>query len=161
MEDAGTWRDPGDPYRVLGVSADAPQRDIGRAYRRAVQRVHPDTRPHDRQAAARFQVLTDAYELLRDPDRRAAYDRGHAARQPSGQPPTQSGQPVRVPRWRGSPFLLRPPSSQLIWAGPVRVEPPAATSATGPPGASEPAAEFDDPLVILGVRRGQVSGWPW
>jgi curved DNA-binding protein CbpA len=64
MEHAGPRRNPGDPYRVLGVSADASQRDIARAYRRAVQRAHPDARPRDPQAAARFQALTDAYDLL-------------------------------------------------------------------------------------------------
>ncbi len=86
MEHAGAGRTPGDPYGVLGVSADASQRDIARAYRRAVQHAHPDARPHDPEAAARFQALTDAYELLRDPVRRADYERNHPAPEPSRKP---------------------------------------------------------------------------
>jgi hypothetical protein len=159
MERAGPGRNPGDPYQLLGVSAGASQRDIARAYRRAVQRAHPDTRPHDPAAAARFQALTDAYDLLRDPGRRAAYDRTHPAGESSGQPP-RPGQPVPASRWHGSPLLLRPPSSQPIWAGPVHVEPPATAPATSEHGRSAAAAECDDP-VTLGPLPGQVSGWPW
>jgi hypothetical protein len=144
---------------VLGVSAGASQRDIARAYRRAVQRAHPDAHPQDRQAAARFQALTDAYGLLRDPGRRAAYDRGHPANEPSGQPPPSS-QPAPASRWRGSPFLLGPPPGQLIWAGPVLIEPPTTAPDTTPHERSAPAAEHDDPMVILGVRPGRVWGWP-
>ncbi len=154
MEHAGPGRDPGDPYAVLGVSTGASQRDIARAYRRAVQHAHPDAQPHDPQAAARFQALTDAYELLGHPGRRADYDRGRPAAEPSGQPPP----PRRTgasPRRPGSPFL-GPPPSQLIWAGPVHVEPPA--TATSPHGRGAPAEEFEDPIVILGARPGQVWG---
>jgi curved DNA-binding protein CbpA len=160
MDHAGPGRDPRDPYRVLGVSAGASQRDIVRAYRRAVQRAHPHARPCDRQAAARFQALTDAYELLRDPGRRADYDRSHPANEPSGQPPS-SRQPVPGSQWRSWPFLLGPPSSQPIWAGPVHVEPPATAPATSQHGRGAATAEFEDPAVILGVRPGRVWGWPW
>jgi curved DNA-binding protein CbpA len=153
MEQAGLRRNPGDPYRVLGVSAGASQQDIARAYRRAVQRAHPDARPHDRQAAARFQALTEAYDLLRDPGRRADYDRGHPARSPSGQPPP-SRRSAAASRWHGSPFLAGPPPGQPIWAGPVHIEPPATT----PHGDSAAAADFEDPVVILGMRPGQVWG---
>jgi curved DNA-binding protein CbpA len=160
MEHAGPGRNPDDPYRVLGVSAGASQRDIARAYRRAAQHVHPDTRPADRQAAARFQALTDAYELLRDPNRRADYDRGHPAREPSRKPPQPRPAGAR-PRRPGSPFLTGPPSSPLIWAGPVQVDPPATAPAPSQHGRGEQPAEFDDPVVIVWVRRGQVWGWPW
>jgi curved DNA-binding protein CbpA len=159
MEHAGPGPDPGDPYRVLGVDTGASQRDIARAYRRAVQHAHPDTRPGDpAAAAARFQALTDAYDLLRDPCRRAEYDRGHPASEPSGGPP-RPGQPVPWSRWPGSPFLLRPPPSQPIWAGPVHIEP----SATAPSqhARSSAAAESDDPVVILGPLPGRGWGWPW
>ena len=160
MEHPGPWRNSENPYGVLGVSADASQRDIARAYRRAVQHAHPDARPHDRQAAARFQALTDAYDLLRDRDRRAEYDRGHPAAEPGGRQP-RPGQPAPAPRWRGSPFLLRPPSSQPIWAAPVHIEPPATAPATSQQGRGAAAAGFDDPVVILGPRPGRVWGWPW
>jgi DnaJ domain len=166
MQDVGPHRGSGDPYRVLGVSVEASPRDITRAYRRAVQRAHPDARPHDRQAAARFRALTDAYDLLRDPGRRADYDRGRRAGRPGGPPPPPPGppqprQPVPTPRWRGSPLLLGPPPGPLIWAGPVQVEPPATAPATSPHGRGAAAAEFNDPAVILGVRPGQMWGWPW
>jgi curved DNA-binding protein CbpA len=151
MEDAGPRRTPGDPYQVLGVSAGASQQDIARAYRRAVQHAHPDTRPGDpAAAAARFQALTAAYDLLRDPGRRASYDRGHPAAEPSGQPPP-SGQAAPAPRWRGS----------LIWAGPVHVEPPATAPGTSQHERSTAAADFEDPVVILGPLPGRAWGWPW
>ena len=158
MEQAGPRRNPGDPYRVLGVSPGASPRDIARAYRRAVQHAHPDTRPHDPPAAAaQFQALTAAYDLLRDPGRRAAYDRGHPARQPRS-PPPRSAQPGPASRRRGPAFLLRPPSSSPIWAGPVHIEPPA--TATGQHARRAAAADFEDPAVILGPLPGQVWGWP-
>ena len=154
MEDARPRLAPGDPYQLLGVSAGASQRDIARASRRAVQHAHPDAQPHDHQAAARFQALTAAYDLLRDPGRRAEYDRRHLAAEPSGQPAPAS-------RWRGSPFPLRPPPGQLIWAGPVHVEPPATAPATSQHGRGAAAADFADPAVILGPALGRVWGWPW
>jgi hypothetical protein len=68
--------------------------------------------------------------------------------------------PVPASRWRGSPLLLGPPPGQLIWAGPVHVEPPATAPASSQHGRGAPAADPDDPVVILGVRPGQVGGWP-
>jgi curved DNA-binding protein CbpA len=158
MEHPGPGRTPGDPYRVMGLNAGASLRDIARAYRRAVQRAHPDARPHDPQAAARFQALTDAYDLLRDPDRRADYDRSHPAREPDSQPLRPAGARRRRP---SSPLLPGPPSGQLIWAGPVHIEPPATAAAASEDGRSAAAAGFNDPVVILGVRPGQVWRWPW
>ena len=157
MKHAG--RDPGDPYRVLGVDTGASQRDIARAYRRAVQHAHPDARPRDPQAAARFAALTAAYDLLRDPGRRAEYDRGDPAAEPSRRPPPP-GPPAPAPRRRGSPFLPGPPPGQPIWAGPVHIEPPATAPPPSQPGRGAAAAEFDDPVVILGVLPGRVWGWP-
>jgi len=148
-----------DPYRVLGVDAGASRQDIARAYRRAVHSAHPDAQPADPRAAARFQQLTDAYDLLTDPARRAAYDRTHhPAAEPGGQPsaPTYPG---AVPRWPGSPGLLSPPG-QLIVPGPVHIEPPAAP-ASGHDQASPPAAEAEDPPVVLGMWPGRRRSWPW
>jgi hypothetical protein len=126
-----------------------------------VQYAHPDARPDDpAAAAARFQALTAAYDLLRDPGRRADYDRSHPATEPTGRPP-RPGQPAWAPRWRGSAFLLSPPPGQPIWAGPVHIEPPAATPATSQHGREVTAAEVEDPVVILGQAPGRVWGWPW
>ena len=160
MNHARLGRTHVDPYRVLGVSVGASQQDITRAYRRAVQHAHPDAQPHDPQAVARFRALTDAYELLRDPGRRADYDRYHPAPEPSRNPspPGYAGVGSRRP---GPPFPPGPPSSRPIWAGPVLVEPPGVAPATSSHGRSAPAAEFEDPIVILGMRSGVVWGWPW
>ena len=150
MDHARPRRAPGDPYQVLGVDTGASQQDIARAYRRAVQHAHPDARPHDPAAAARFQALTAAYELLRDPGRRAAYDRAHPAGESSGQPlPYRPRPPGPASRWRGS----------LIWAGPVHVEPPVTAPTTSEDGRST-AAEIEDPAVILGPLPGRIWGWP-
>jgi curved DNA-binding protein CbpA len=55
MEHPAPGRSHHDPYQVLGVDTGASRQDIARAYRRAIQRAHPDAQPADPQAAARFQ----------------------------------------------------------------------------------------------------------
>lgn len=65
-----------DFYIVLGVKREATASDIKRAYRRLARRLHPDINPGDREAAARFRQIADAYETLIDPDRRRRYDSG-------------------------------------------------------------------------------------
>jgi curved DNA-binding protein CbpA len=65
-----------DAFEVLGVGPDATPGELTSAYHRAVHRLHPDVRPDDtRAAAAEFAAVREAYELLRDPRRRAAHDR--------------------------------------------------------------------------------------
>jgi curved DNA-binding protein CbpA len=157
MEHSTPRRDHSDPYRVLGVDTGASRRDIGRAYRRAVQGAHPDARPADPRAAARFRELTDAYDLLTDPARRAAYDRTHHPAGDAGGPPS----PPRpaMARWPGPRRPLGPPPGQPIWAGPVHIEPPAAPAGEQDP-ARPLAADVEDPPVILGAWPGR-WGWPW
>jgi curved DNA-binding protein CbpA len=66
-------------YQVLGVQPDATQREIQRAYRRLARRYHPDlNRGSD--ARRRFDEVSNAYEVLHDPDLRAGYDRARAGR---------------------------------------------------------------------------------
>jgi molecular chaperone DnaJ len=65
-----------DLYIVLGVDRDAETGEIKRAYKRLARRLHPDINPGDREAAARFRQVLDAYETLIDPDRRRRYDAG-------------------------------------------------------------------------------------
>jgi DnaJ-class molecular chaperone len=65
----------GSPYEVLGVTPGASPQAIVHAYRRLARSSHPDARPDDPAAAVRFRTLADAYEVLGDPVRRAAYDR--------------------------------------------------------------------------------------
>ena len=166
MEHARPWPGEGDPYDLLGVAGDASQQEIVRAYHRAAQRVHPDTQPGDPQAQARFHALAEAYELLRNPERRAEYDlsQRRAAR---------PGRPAASQRRRG------PWPGGTIWAGPVHVRPPG--EAADPPDAAVPRdpedaafrrdpeqAVHQDPAVFLGLDVRLLGGrvrwrwsWPW
>lgn len=68
-----------DYYEVLNVSRSASEQEIKQAYRKLAMRYHPDRNPGDKEAEARFKEAAEAYEVLRDPDKRARYDRfGHA-----------------------------------------------------------------------------------
>ncbi len=62
-----------DYYEVMGVARDATQDDIKRAYRKLARKYHPDV-SEDKDAEARFKEVGEAYEVLKDPEKRAAYD---------------------------------------------------------------------------------------
>jgi len=64
-----------DFYVVLGVQRDASEADIKKAYRKLAMECHPDRNNGDKSAEEKFKLVTEAYEVLRDPDKRAAYDR--------------------------------------------------------------------------------------
>ena len=69
-----------DFYEVLGVSRDADEKTLKGAYRKLAMQNHPDRNPDDEAAAERFREATEAYDVLKDPQKRAAYDQlGHAA----------------------------------------------------------------------------------
>lgn len=68
-----------DYYEVLGVSRGASPEEIKKAYRRLAKKYHPDVNKDDPQAEQKFKEITEAYEILSDPNKRARYDRyGHA-----------------------------------------------------------------------------------
>lgn len=64
-----------DYYEVLGVRRDASAAEIKKAFRREARNCHPDVNPDDPDCEARFKELAEAYEVLSDPEARAAYDR--------------------------------------------------------------------------------------
>ncbi|GBE64766.1 hypothetical protein MFM001_12280 [Mycobacterium sp. MFM001] len=100
-----------DPYSVLGVSPTASQAEITHAYRRQLRDYHPDRRSGEPNSGAdeRLRQILAAYALLRDPSRRAAYDRAHPVRKASTS--------VRIPvSRRRSHDDDQPP----LRAGPVR-----------------------------------------
>lgn len=69
-----------DYYEVLGVSRDASEADLKTAYRKLAMQFHPDRNPGDAVAEERFKEASEAYGVLSDADKRAAYDRyGHAS----------------------------------------------------------------------------------
>ncbi|WP_298853555.1 J domain-containing protein [uncultured Ruegeria sp.] len=65
-----------DPYTVLGVSKDASAAEIKKAYRRIAKECHPDLKPGDAEAEAKFKAAAAAYDLLKDPETRARFDNG-------------------------------------------------------------------------------------
>lgn len=69
-----------DYYEVLGLGRNASEEEIKRAYRKLAVKFHPDKNPDDPHAEEKFKELGEAYDVLVDSDKRAAYDRfGHAA----------------------------------------------------------------------------------
>jgi curved DNA-binding protein CbpA len=99
-----------DPYIVLGVTRQASGEEIVRAYRRAARASHPDSGGAG--SADRFRAVSDAYDLLRDPRRRAVYDRSN----PLVRPPTR-GAPGESVRYAA------PGSQHLVLGRPAPSEP--------------------------------------
>jgi molecular chaperone DnaJ len=64
-----------DYYEALGVTRDASESDLKRAYRQLAMQYHPDKNPGDKTAEERFKRISEAYAVLSDPDKRAYYDR--------------------------------------------------------------------------------------
>lgn len=74
-----------DLYEILGVAREASENDLKKAFRDLAKQYHPDRNPGDEEAEQTFKEINLAYEILKDPEKRAAYDRyGHAAFDNSG-----------------------------------------------------------------------------
>src|SRR5688500_12676270 len=86
-----------DLYATLGLLDEASAADITQAYRRLARQHHPDTNPDAE--GDRFAGLTDAYDILRDPDRRSAYDRTRRSRTDAA----HAARGVRIPVRRPAP----------------------------------------------------------
>ncbi len=69
-----------DYYEVLGVGKSADEKELKAAYRKLAKQFHPDANPGDKSAEAKFKEISEAYDVLKDPQKKAAYDRfGHQA----------------------------------------------------------------------------------
>ena len=124
-------------YGILGLRSGASPADVTRAYRQQARAWHPDARPGDPEAAARFQQLRDAYEILSSD---AGAPDPAAAPAPSPAPPA----PRQRPSWAGPPLRV----------GPVRVEQDPDSPASGP----GPAPEA---LSLLRWLLQHDEEWPW
>ena len=72
--------DKRDYYEILGISKNASQEEIKKAYRKVAMQFHPDRNPGDKAAEEKFKEAAEAYEVLNDSDKKAQYDRfGHNA----------------------------------------------------------------------------------
>jgi molecular chaperone DnaJ len=81
-----------DYYEVLGVSRDADDATIKKAFRRLARELHPDVNTNDPEAENKFKEAAEAYEVLSDPERRATYDRyGHEGLRSGGWAPSYEG----------------------------------------------------------------------
>jgi curved DNA-binding protein CbpA len=150
-----------DHYQLLGVPREASREEIAQAWRRLARTEHPDSRSGEagEAAPARFRALAEAWHVLGDPARRAAYDRTLEGQQPA---PAITAPPVRIPvrhlagpgRAADASPLARASRAQLR-AGPVRVE-----------GGHPVPGGRDDEEIRLAVLaelawRYLAGEWPW
>lgn len=94
-----------DYYEVLGVGKDADEAALKKAYRRLAKKYHPDANGKNLQAEEKFKEVTEAYEILSDPEKRKLYDRfGHAAFNGAMGGPQQEGPSYEYRSPRGGRF---------------------------------------------------------
>ncbi len=83
-----------DYYQTLGVSKNASKEELKKAYRKLAMQYHPDRNQGDKEAEKKFKEINEAYEVLKDDDKKAAYDRfGHSAFQSGGMGNGRAGAP--------------------------------------------------------------------
>jgi len=119
---------PPDHYATLGVNATATPAQISHAYRTLIRSLHPDTTTMPGDTRAPFTAVTTAYRILRDPARRAAYDRSRRSSSPAQ--PSQPSQ--RPPQIRTTVHVTVTPTAApprpaarepLLRVGPVQISP--------------------------------------
>jgi DnaJ-class molecular chaperone len=129
-----------DYYEALGVPRAATTDEIKKAYRKLARKYHPDVNPNDKTAEEKFKEISEAYEVLSDPEKRKRYDQLGAG-------------------WKsGSDFT--PPPGWTPWEG-VRVEYGDIGDIFGA-GAAAGAGDFSDFFeTLFGARRGATRGVPF
>lgn len=143
-----------DHYTVLGVPPSASARQITSAYRRLVRSLHPDTSPAGPSAQEDLAEVVAAYDALRDPERRAAYDADRE--RPAGQALPGRAVPVRLTH--------RPPGAFDAFGRPAAPEPPPAPLRVGPVHVAPetvsgiPLTRYDRPVGDLFDR---MLAWLW
>ena len=81
-----------DYYEILGVAKNADEKALKSAFRNQAKKYHPDANPSDKTMEAKFKEVNEAYDVLKDPQKKAAYDRfGHQAFENGGGRPGQGG----------------------------------------------------------------------
>jgi curved DNA-binding protein CbpA len=149
-----------DLYQVLGVARDSSREEIALAWRRRARDEHPDARQGDAGAPARFRALAEAWQVLGDPGRRAAYDRGLDP----GQLPGRVRITVRHspatpgPGAAGSTAPRAGAFGPPLVAGPVRVE---GGSRPVPRAGAWDEEDFRLALLAQLVLRYRGRGRPW
>lgn len=94
-----------DYYEVLEVARDATEDDLKKAYRKLAMKYHPDRNQGDKSAETRFKEVNEAYDVLKDAEKRAAYDRfGHAAFDPAAGGGAGGGGPFGAGGFAGGGF---------------------------------------------------------
>jgi molecular chaperone DnaJ len=135
------------PYRILGLMRSSSPQDVKRAYRELAKQLHPD-RTNDPEALARFQQVAEAYQMLSDPQRRAAWDAEHGEEmngEGSGKGNASGGGKNGSPP-NGGAEDARP---SRAGAGTTRAK----AAASGAAGAVSGAAKKIGPGIVEGVSR--------
>ena len=111
-----------DYYKILGINAKTPKKDIKKKYRELAKKYHPDTNQGSKEAEDKFKIVSEAYEVLSNALKRKEYDRQRSYRTQSRPQPSRSR-----PAWESEPpggFGRRPPTgNEQSYQEPFAAEP--------------------------------------
>ena len=125
-----------DYYKILGVGKNASDEEIKKSYRKLARQYHPDRNPGDKKAEERFKDISQAHDVLSDPEKRKAYDRGQG---PLGGFTTGNFDPSSFSGGFGD--IL----SNLFGGGAGRVQPAVPVVPAAVPGQPEPVEPVGPP----------------